>query len=310
MKSLIIYHRADYDGLFSMMISRMWLERNSEPGDEVDLFGWNYGDKIPDMTYDIGQKYDRVVMVDISFPTEQMLELMSFMKVGVEVIWIDHHITAINDSITNGYSGISGLRDSEWAATENTWHYFFPSTPTPHIVKLISTYDIFDRRRFDWENEVLPLQFALKAKYSLYADRLWKDWPWMITAEPIDLVPIIESGKLILEYLSGTWASTMKNFSWEVTVGGKYRGIACISTEFSSNVFGDLKDKYDVLVVCNWRPKNEWFSVSMYIDPEVETDFHAGNYLRENYGGGGHKGAAGGHINQDQFLRLINDHEI
>ena len=40
-KILIIYHRADYDGIFSAIIAKKYYESK---GVRVETLGWNYGD--------------------------------------------------------------------------------------------------------------------------------------------------------------------------------------------------------------------------------------------------------------------------
>ena len=43
---------------------------------------------------------------------------------------------------------------------------------------------------------------------------------------------------------------------------------------------------------------------------DKDTDFSCGQYMKDNYGGGGHKGAAGGRLNLDQFNKLISECKI
>lgn len=309
MNAVIVYHRVDYDGLGSMLVANTALSQDKEI-DNIDLFGWNYGDTLPDVTNDLGANYDIIVMVDISFPPEVMLELKSLGRVGVNTIWIDHHITAINDSIKFGYDDLDGIRFDGKAAIENTWEYFFPGIIAPPIVQLLGTYDVWNKERFDWENLVLPLQFALKAKYSLSVEALSEAWPELCIAGWEELKELVESGKLILSYLRSAWRGAIKRYSWEVTVGGKYRGIACTTTEFSSNLFGEKAKEYDVMISICWDPSARYWRISMYSDPSFPTDFHCGEYLKAHYNGGGHKGAGGGQLNQEQYLRLINDFQI
>lgn len=309
MKAIIIYHKVDYDGVGSMLVAHSALSQNPEI-EEINLFGWNYGDKVPDLTYEIAPDHDLIVMVDISFPPEAMLELKGLEKFGVHTIWIDHHITAIEDSHKHGYDDLDGLRFDGLAAIENTWHYFYPGVLEPMIVQLLGTYDVWNKSRFDWDGIVLPTQTALKAKYSFNIETLLDVWPELTSASLDELMPLIDSGKLILKFQRSQWGSTIKRYSFEVTVAGKYRGIACNSPEFSSNLFGTKSLEYDVMIVTQWDPNSKYWRISMYVDPERESDFHAGEYLKANYNGGGHKGAAGGQLNQEQYLRLINDLEI
>lgn len=306
MKVLIIYHKVDYDGVFSLMVAKLASTQNPEV-EVVDQWGYNYGDSIPEISLD----YDQIIMVDISFPPDVMLQLKERNDNGVqEVIWIDHHITAINDSEKYGYNTLPGLRFDGQAAVENTWEFYYEGREAPALVQILGTYDVWNKTRMDWEGLVLPMQFALKAKYSFDLEKIWEDLPELFTAGIIGLEPLISSGILILNYLRGTWKSAVKHYSFPCTVGGKYNGLALISTEYSSNAFGEETKNYDVCIVLNWNPMTGMFKTSMYVDPERPTDFHAGEYMKANFGGGGHRGAAGGQVPMDSFIRLLTERVI
>lgn len=306
MKVLVIYHKVDYDGVFSLMLAKYALHHSPEV-ESVEALGYNYGEPIPEIPYD----YDQVVMVDISFPPEFMMELMKRNTEGIqEIIWIDHHITAINDSEKHGYNNLPGLRFDGQAAVENTWEYYWEGQEAPAIIQLLGTYDVWNKSRYDWEGLVLPLQFALKAKYSFDLERIWDDLPDLLTADIPGLEPLISSGALILNYLRGQWKSAVRHYSFPCTVAGKYSGLACLSTEYSSNLFGEETKNYDVCIVLNFNPLNGMFKTSMYVDPERDTDFHAGEYMKSKFGGGGHRGAAGGQVPIEDFINLLTNGEI
>jgi len=62
-------------------------------------------------------------MVDFSLqPFEEMIKL--FKIFNDKFIWIDHHISAINDELTSNIK-IKGIRKVGEAACELTWQYFF-----------------------------------------------------------------------------------------------------------------------------------------------------------------------------------------
>ena len=68
---LIIYHRADYDGLFSGNIARKFY---IESGYKVDTKGYNYGDQVPEFTK-ILKDYSEVCILDVSFDPDIMKTL-------------------------------------------------------------------------------------------------------------------------------------------------------------------------------------------------------------------------------------------
>lgn len=142
MKTVCIYHSIDLDGWMSAAIVKRWFKKNNKDfikdtdSNFCDFIGYNYGDPIPDVS-----EYDKVTMVDISFPKEEMD------KIGIKkLVWIDHHISAIKDSEPYPYNDAFGIRDTNFAACELTWQYFFPNEPMPEIVRLLGRYDCFGHK--------------------------------------------------------------------------------------------------------------------------------------------------------------------
>ena len=73
-------------------------------------------------------------------------------------IWIDHHISAINEN----YTEYKGIRDTKFAACELTWKTLFPDIPVPIAVQLLSAYDVWNKSRFDWDKMTLPFQYGMR----------------------------------------------------------------------------------------------------------------------------------------------------
>jgi len=161
-KTVCVYHSIDLDGWMSAAIVRYWFEKehgenalifNAPEGKDkvghrvssintlnhnqsLTFMGYNYGDPIPDLS-----EYDRVIMCDISFPKDDIVDIIR--RIGNHnLIWIDHHISALRDVLAsnieekidrdgNKYyadtnSVIAGNRATNFAACELTWQYFFP----------------------------------------------------------------------------------------------------------------------------------------------------------------------------------------
>ena len=81
-----IYHEADLDGVMSAAIVKKYFK-----GD-IDLLPYNYGKEIPDVN-----KYDKVFVVDVSFGSRTRFLFDEWKEKGIDVVWIDHHKTAIDD---------------------------------------------------------------------------------------------------------------------------------------------------------------------------------------------------------------------
>ena len=116
-----------------------WLDSDLS---SLKMIGYNYGQPIPDLS-----EYDIVVLVDISFPREEMLAIN--LRLGRKLIWIDHHQRTVNE--VNAYLIEKGIpmegmvtEDGELkAACELAWEYFFPEETMPEIVRLLGRYDCF-----------------------------------------------------------------------------------------------------------------------------------------------------------------------
>ena len=130
MSLTICFHHDDADGRASGAVVRYAL------GKDVHLIEIDYDRLV--IPWDLVENADRVVVTDFSFPLDWMKRLAD----GRELIWIDHHVSAIKE-----FQGISdewpGLRDINEAACVLAWKYFFPERAVPRAVVLIGDRDIW-----------------------------------------------------------------------------------------------------------------------------------------------------------------------
>ena len=307
MKVLIIYHSADFDGVMSALICRKYLLNNQAQYNidmDIDLFGWNYGDAAPDYSNMI-RRYDQIYAVDISFGGNIMQEFVKSQK----FIWIDHHITAIQDSELYGYSECPGLRRIGTAACELTWEFLFPNYDAPLVVQYLGAWDVFNKGRFDWEGIVNPLQVACSQRYGLIPQHWYDELDDLMLNTNGLLDSIIHDGKIIYSYNQQRSEAAVRKYGFEVLIDGRWRGICLMNTTFGSIQFKSVISQYDCSVVVN-RKNKDLYNVSIYIEPEHIIDFNAGEYLKKNYNGGGHKNAAGGVLNFEQFKNLIYSQKL
>lgn len=47
-----------------------------------------------------------------------------------------------------------------------------------------------------------------------------------------------------------------------------------------------------------------------YTDIKYDSEFYCGKYLKKNYGGGGHVGAAGCKVTEEQFIEMLKSRTI
>lgn len=329
MKTVCIYHNQDIDGWMSAAIVKKAIKHHvlvdlntgSEEGkmianpDILYMLGWNYGDVIPNLS-----DYDKAIMCDISFPVDEMVKLNKKFLYD-DFIWVDHHISAIkalrevNFPDNMHLDDIAGLRDTNYAACELTWKYFFPNEPMPEIVRLLGRYDCFGSKGTEEHQKVLEFQYGARMVISNYEDAYqWlqhslgsSNWMHEIST-PEEY--IWEDGQAIYKYLCTEAKQTYKNgfgIEFNQTHFHPHDGIKkfiCFNKErFNPVNFGiDYhKDGYDG-AACFWYANGMW-NFSLYNDNGL-VDCSS---IAKQYGGGGHKGAAGFRIkNLNKVINVSN----
>jgi oligoribonuclease NrnB/cAMP/cGMP phosphodiesterase (DHH superfamily) len=285
MKSDVIcfYHSRDLDGKCSAAIVRKRYP-------DCQLYGIDYGDTFP---LDIVTGESVVFMVDFSLPMEDMLKLYSNTR---NLIWIDHHISAINDyndTMKNlpTLPGFAGKRDIKKAACELTWEHLFPTQDVPRAVELLSMYDIWDHS----DPDTLPFQMGARMKSLGPDNHVWKDL--LVSPSHYDesegkiciryIDTILKDGATILNYQDKQNTDNCRSNAFEV----EFEGLKCIvlNAGFGSRLFKSAwSDQYDMMITFTTNGK-QW-RVSLYQDDRPNIDC---SVIAKKYGGGGHKGAAG-----------------
>jgi oligoribonuclease NrnB/cAMP/cGMP phosphodiesterase (DHH superfamily) len=128
--SIMILHHNDADGRCSAAIAIKYLKEYT--------FSWI----VRELEYDqdIGEIPDSirtVYVLDLSFSPDVMRNLTN----KYDVIWIDHHITAIKK--LDEFKDLIGIRMDGVAACELTWQHFLPERKVPEAVKLIGDRDVW-----------------------------------------------------------------------------------------------------------------------------------------------------------------------
>jgi len=282
---ICIYHSRDLDGWMSAAIVKYWFETVERPkfggttniDNELVLIGWDYGQPIPEIVWG-----SDVIMVDISFPAEVMNNLFKDCK----LVWIDHHISAINEVGTViPMSALLGVRSTSFAACELTWQYFFPQDKIPELVRLLGRYDCFGHKNTKEELKVLQFQYGARESISNYEEAVYALRTNILVQNSWE--SIWKNGRAIYAYLC-TEAKMIYKRAFPVTFDG-FRFITVNTDRFNPINFGiDYHaDGYDG-AACFWYANGKW-TFSLYND-NGQVDC---SVICKKRGGGGHKGAAG-----------------
>jgi len=263
MTTYCFYHRRDLDGKCSGAIV------NSKFAN-LQLIGIDYGDEFP---WNIIKQDDLAYMVDFSLPSEDMATLNS----RCNLVWIDHHISAIKDS---GSLGIAGLQIDGKAGCELTWEFLFPDQPMPEAVRLLGRYDVWDHT----DPDTLIFQIGCKMYDLEPASGLWFK---LFANDKDSLAQILMEGELLNRYQALQNTDMCKSNSFEV----RFEGLNCIAMNggLGLQIFDSVWcDKYDMMIT--FSTNGEQWRVSLYQTGRENVDC---SVIAKKYGGGGHKGAAG-----------------
>lgn len=141
-------------------------------------------------------------------------------------------------------------------------------------------------------------------------------------------------GKSLCEYDDFTYKNLLEevgDFSWKIITDNKtftdshgeygptFRPAVAIfhCGQTSSNLFKSIRETHpDIMnaIVFKHQPNGNW-CISLYNVRECDEQdwpgrFHCGDYLQKHYNGGGHPGAAGCTITQDQFIKILKKKEL
>ena len=293
-KTTVIYHRADFDGLFCREIARKFLP-------DAELIGWDYGDPLLEFP-----RSGTVYVLDLSL--DSFDHGAGFHSGYDRLIWIDHHKTAI-EKYPNS---IPGCRIDGVSACRLAWQYFTLFHPTAGSFSLPKKKDYVERRVSE------PLAVRLAGEYDIWDKRdpnaelfqhglrsmALDDWHWEKlldmsipkelqgtgmeqTESELVCSGLLENGQVIQYAKTQENKSIIESFGFTIQFEG-FCLLACNAARYNSQLFtAGLKPEHDGMLGFNWDGK-QW-RVSLYSDkPNIDL-----SEVAKKYGGGGHRGACG-----------------
>lgn len=278
-----IFYHLDADGKCAGAIARRYYELNGNPDKDAPMkcIGINYNHIFP---FEDIIPNETVVIVDFSL--NKVEEFERLLQITENVIWIDHHKTAI-DKHASVEGRLKGIRDISKAGCHLTWDYFFTNKKVPRAVELIADYDI-------WQFKFGDVTKYFNCGFRLYVtdptSRQWSAW----LDNEYQCVDEIYFGKICFAYEEKKNSSLMAAWSFEAEFEG-YKCICCNQGLTSSQLFESKYDEKKHDIMLSFVLGKSGYSVSLYTTSE---DVDCG-YLCHQLGkrlqttGGGHRKAAG-----------------
>jgi hypothetical protein len=233
------------------------------------------------------------------------------------LIWIDHHATAISKYGGTGlHDKIPGYRIDGVAACRLAYQWFvrqcgptkdlssgsvplpLPSkedyverrVSEPWAVRLAGEYDIWDKRDPDAE----LFQHGLRSE-ELYSTA----WDDMLKLGGSGTVTrLLNQGRALQYARTRENESVIKAFGFTIQFEG-FCLLACNAARYSSQLFAaGLKPEHDGCLGFNWDGQAKVWRISLYTDkPGIDL-----SPVAVKYGGGGHRGACGFRVAKLPFL--------
>lgn len=349
-KVLVIYHREDNDGVCSAAIISQFLEKFGNPNVKVKFFGCNYVELsniwqeheqavattvATNVEQEIAKtkivkwvsEFDQIYMVDISFNEADAMEYLYDSMPSGDFIWCDHHRPIIEFSLTNNeyqFGNTPGVRRTDQSALANTWEYMAAVTNADiqpsHALVMLSDYDSWSwTRKEEYAGDNKDRLFALNTGFTRRSNlkvKWFENYIFNVLQNNISCMRVSEEdclqyGSIILEYdreRNTRDINSHGDTSW--TIGGEK---ACaiftidrLNSQSFTRVFAGTDIEHGLVFK---REHDGSWTLSAYNVSE-ESGFDCGAYLKANYGGGGHKGAAGCTLSQDQVIGMLMSHQV
>lgn len=287
---ICIYHRTDFDGKCAGAIVKLKHE-------SCRLYPLDYSDE-----FDIEriQQNEAVIMVD--FTLEKPGEMDSLINKCGNLIWIDHHKTAIEMQKQMGISDFPGFRqistdlnDPEGKEKSNrisgcelTWKYFFPERKLPYSVYLLGRYDVWDNAHLLWDSHILPFQFGMRLQHAEPENQEFWNPHLRSDENSQEVKDMIFSGKAALTYDENLSERIAKGLWFPIEFKGyKFQAInRSHANSLSAKSIWDPKYYDAVMYFC--KGPHTW-RITMFTD-KPGVDLYP---LAKSLGGGGHSQACG-----------------
>lgn len=265
-----IYHAIDHDGQGSAALVKL-----AHP--EAELIGLDYNWPVPWERFTPGET---VFVVDFALQPVQQMKLLHD---AYDLIWIDHHFTAIRAVAALGITP-KGIQRPDRSAIELVWEYLHPEEPMPEIVRHIGAHD----RWIHTDPLTLPLHYGLQLQDTDPNNtQLWRT---LFTNFGGILGEIAQDGAKIEKFVTSDYA----NYATQAAFDLEFEGLTFLAANrglSGSKLFDSVfnPDIHDAMLLFYWSAKMGAWRFSLYTDKD---GINVGD-IAVKYGGGGHEKAAG-----------------
>ena len=275
---IILFHYPCYDGLASAWIADMYHKLHNNT---IVLYPIQHGTPI-----DLNQlKNKKVIFCDYS-PSLETLEEIE--KIATKILILDHHISAQRVLENKPYATF----DMKRSGAGLTWNYFFPNLKCPQFIRHIEDRDLWTWFLPDSKNMTAGLYDEMSKIDSNNFVELFK----VFDRTETNIMYYIKLGEKINKIKDEKIKAIINNniLSDDIIIykGYKMRLLECpydLASDLGSYMTSDGVLDFVALIVGNEIIDNTmYYKISLRANNKVDVSI-----IAKEYGGGGHKNAAG-----------------
>lgn len=279
---LVVYHGKCLDGFTSAWVA------HSVFGDKAEYIGISHTEfnKVIDL---VANK--KVYFVDICLSKKEMLQIKDKCE---ELIVIDHHVTAFDDSGNEPWF----IYCSHKSGAKMTWDYFYGETDLKSpLVEYVSDYDIYT-----FKLEYTRLINLILTSMEQTFDNWTKINADFSNAEK--LMELVGGAKWILQHRESISNSISKSCKF-ITIGGVEFVVVNTPYEMANEVGDIVIQKYNKPALM-WYLGNDGIKASLRSTDELEAVAFVARQNPFGSAGGGHRNAAGMLISSENIGNFFN----
>ncbi len=284
---IIIFYHDDPDGIVSAKIAGMYHKDICDIVYRKINYHYNFEKEIKDIS-----DYQTCIIVDFSFPPDIMTKINEV----TELVWIDHHISAMEANPELWQGDTKGIRRTNNSGCMLTWQYYYPDIVPPNTVAWIEDLDLW---KWEFEDSSKPFNeyFYMKIKEpkDSFLSLLMEHNNTNIARDFED--EFIEKGGLLLE---AQMSRIKKSFEQGKDIEFYGHKTRMINTNHDQSQVGEYcyKDKgYPIAFM--------WSVVGSQVTVQLRSSTVDVGKLAVKNGGGGHEFASGFQTNIDEIEMML-----
>lgn len=271
-KPLVLYHANCSDGF-----AAAWCFHHGQAG-YYEFLPVSYGQEPPDVT---GRS---VYIVDFSYPRDVLIA-MADKAMGITVL--DHHKTAEADLHGLLHPNLKVIFDMQRSGAGMTWDYLYAPEPRPRFLGFIEDRDLW-RFRFP----------ETKAAHALLGSlpRTFEVWDQIMLGDAAALVSYLAQGEALVRMVEKQVADAVNSTRRQMVIGGVQVPAANVPGFFASDSGHVLDEGAPFAATYFDTAERRCFSLRSRPEGADVSE------VAKQYGGGGHRNAAGFSVPRDHEL--------